>query len=219
MDADLKAIIRQIDQDDWIHEAIHRHRGLRVMRQDPWECLTGFILSSFNNIPRLTGMLNVLADRFGEEGRFPGPESLARVSERVLRHCGLGFRAPYIRQAAQAVASGRIDLEKLYELEDGALREALLAIPGVGEKVVECVMLFAYQRFSAFPVDVWIGRVMRQRYFPRRRKVTDTQIREFARAHFGPLCGWAQQYLYCLARGVGGAKVSLEAMLPSEPIS
>lgn len=262
LDLDLPAIARQIDVDPIIHNALGRYPGLRVIRQDPWECAASFMLSAYNNIPRLTAMLDTLASGFGrslaparervrsrsvravrrdswtkyaartsklthsapgqglgaylaaagpgpavplpERGMarpnsFPGPEVLAGVSERALRSCGLGYRAPYLRGMAQMVASGRTDLERLRALEDEELRRALLALPGIGEKVVECVMLFAYGRTSAFPVDVWIGRAMRGWYF-RRRKVSDRRIREFARKRFGPYCGWAQQYLYGLAR-------------------
>ena len=119
---------------------------------------------------------------------------------RALRTCGLGYRAPYLRETARQVASGRADLEGWKRLEDGQLRERLLGLPGVGEKVAECVMLFGYGRESAFPVDVWIGRAMRAWYF-RGRKVTDRRLREFALRHFGPECGWAQQHLFCAARG------------------
>ena len=257
LDANLREIARQIDVDEIIHDALGRYWGLRVIRQDPWECLASFILSSFNNIPRLTHMIEALTLRFGEpvEGprsgvgfavraapqrgvalyrrprspqpfgsqgnharsafeacsthtpsvgqlhrrRFPSAERLAKVPERALRNCGLGFRAPYLKAAARAVTSGKFSLRSLDRLEDEPLRRALCEIPGVGEKVVECVMLFSYGRAAAFPVDVWIGRSMRAWYF-RRRKVTDRQIREFARKHFGPNCGWAQQYLYCCAR-------------------
>ncbi len=133
--------------------------------------------------------------------RFPRPEVLARASERALRNCGLGFRAPYLKLAAAAVAQGKVDLEGLRGLEGEGLRRALLAVLGVGEKVAECVMLFAYQRQEAFPVDVWIGRAMRRWYF-RGRRVSDRKIRAFALKHFGRRCGWAQQYLYCLAKEV-----------------
>jgi len=133
--------------------------------------------------------------------RFPSAERLAEMSQRTLRNCGLGFRAPYLKAAAQAVVDGTADLEKWRALKDEALRRRLLTIPGVGEKVVECVMLFAFGRESAFPVDVWIGRAMREWYF-KHRHVTDWQIREFALKHFGPQCGWAQQYLYCQARSL-----------------
>ncbi len=214
LDLDLPAITRQIDVDPVIHEALRRYPGLRVIRQDPWECAASFMLSAYNNIPRLTQMIETLALRFGEKADgvrpffdkkgltpfgFPRPEVLAKVSEWVLRTFGLGYRAPYLKGMAQAVASGRADLERWRALEDEELRSALLSLPGIGEKVVECVMLFAYGRTAAFPVDVWIGRAMRAWYF-RRRKVSDKRIREFARKHFGSYCGWAQQYLYCLAR-------------------
>ncbi len=200
LDLDLPALARQIDLDEVIHAALARHWGLRVIRQDPWECLASFILSSYNNILRLSGMLDRLAQEFGSAQRsFPAPEALAQVPIRALRACGLGYRAPYLKAAAERVALGRADLEGWRRLEDDALREKLLTIPGVGEKVVECVMLFAYGRASAFPVDVWIGRAVRRWYF-RGRRVTDRRIREFARRHFGPFCGWAQQYLYCAAR-------------------
>ncbi len=280
LDLDYGEITRQIDVDPIIHEALESYWGLRVLRQDPWECLASFILSSFNNIPRLSGMLERLAIRFGEPAeathrgwdlvtrgqdtpapgvpsahrssapawrphsvlgralprppkdvadsgtmparpaevrsgnppsrgpvpplayRFPRPEVLASVSEKALRHCGLGYRAPYLKAAAEAVASSRLDLARLNDLDDETLRNKLLTIPGVGEKVVECVMLFGFARASAFPVDVWIGRWMRARYFSRDAKVTGRQIRAFSYRHFGPYCGWAQQFLYCRARGV-----------------
>ncbi|MDO8729715.1 MAG: DNA glycosylase [Candidatus Omnitrophota bacterium] len=214
LETDLPAVTGEFDVDPAIHEALRRYPGLRVIRQDPWECAASFMLSAYNNIPRLTGMLDQLSCRFASPrggdslalpsrrlglNPFPRPEVLAKVSERVLRNCGLGYRAPYLKAMAQAVASTRMDLERLRALEDEGLRRALLTLPGIGEKVVECVMLFAYGRGAAFPVDVWIGRAMRGWYF-RRRKVSDKKIREFARKHFGPYCGWAQQYLYCLAR-------------------
>lgn len=226
LDTDLPALRREVDVDPVIHEALRRTPGLRVVRQDPWECAASFMLSAYNNIPRLSGMLKTLSQRFGELGRsperaghggagerpavptspvggeahsFPRARVLANVSERALRACGLGYRAPYLKAVAEKVASGEVDLEKLGRLEDEELRRVLLALPGIGEKVAECVMLFGYGRTAAFPVDVWIGRLMRERYF-RRRKVSDKKIREFARKHFGRYCGWAQQYLYCLAR-------------------
>ena len=234
---DLKTVAAQIDRDAFIHGALERFRGLRVIRQSPWECAASFLLSSCNNIPRLTGMIDRLCARYGPsvtgpvvEGRsppsvlgpsassgpagaaakaspsappvtcgFPPPEIVAKVSERALRNLGLGYRAPHLRAAAQAVASGRADLERWRGMEEEELRRALQTIPGVGEKVAECVLLFAYGRCAAFPVDVWIGRVMRGRYF-RGRNVPDRKIRSFARRYFGPWCGWAQQYLYCAAR-------------------
>jgi N-glycosylase/DNA lyase len=134
---------------------------------------------------------------------------LARVPEKELRACGLGYRAPYLKAAAQ-MASGTLDLEKLKRLDDDGLREALMTIPGIGEKVVECVMLFGYGRDSAFPVDVWIARSMRRWYF-RNRKTPDATIRAFARKHFGPRCGWAQQYLFHYSRAIGRQGIELSS--------
>lgn len=209
LDFDVAGMTQEIGVDPLIRQAIRSHSGLRIIRQDPWECTIGFVLSAYNNIVRLTGMVNKLSARFSDAPEpnlawrpFPSAEVLARVPERTLRACGLGFRAPYVRQAAQMVAGGEADLEGWRKLDDDALRAALITLPGVGEKVAECIMLFAYQRYSAFPVDVWIGRAMRAWYFPR-RKVADRDIRAFARKHFGPNCGWAQQYLYCYARNAG----------------
>ncbi len=205
---DLTRLARQIDVDPIIHQALSSCWGVRILRQDPWECLASFILSSFNNIPRLKGMLERLSAVFGEPAgvshRFPRPEVLAAASERVLRHCGLGYRAPYIKEAARRVALRRAPLDRWGSLEDEPLRQALLTLPGVGEKVVECVLLFAFGREGAFPVDVWIGRAMRRWYF-RGRRVTDREVRAFARRHFGPRCGWAQQYLYHWAREARGS--------------
>lgn len=220
IDADLPAILRGIDVDPHIHAAIAAHRGLRIIRQEPWECLASFILSAFNNIPRLTGMIERLSERYGERADavgpgtrwylaptcpFPRPEALAGVTEGTLRACGLGYRAGNLRKTAREVASGRADLEAWRRLEDAELRERLLGLPGVGQKVMECVMLFGYARASAFPVDVWIRRAMERGYF-RGKRVTDRRIREFARRHFGPECGWAQQYLFCRARSKIGTR-------------
>ncbi|MCM8794664.1 MAG: hypothetical protein NC819_02535 [Candidatus Omnitrophica bacterium] len=231
LDVDLPVLARGIDVDPVIHEALHAVWGLRLIRQDPWECTAAFILSAYNNIVRLTGMLDRLVLRYGtgcppthrsnrpseavltpafSRARppsadtpslyaFPTAERLAAVPEKELRTCGLGYRAPYLKAAARLHASGAMDPAKLMKLENDALRETLLEVPGIGEKVVECVMLFGYGRESAFPVDVWIGRAMRRWYF-RNRKVPDKKIRLFARKHFGPRCGWAQQYLYHVAR-------------------
>jgi N-glycosylase/DNA lyase len=200
LDVDLDTVARSIAVDPIIRRALKAHWGLRIIRQDPWECLVSFILSQFNNIPRLIGMLRRLIQHFGEP--FPRPEQLASASDRTLRGLGLGFRAAYLKATAKEVAMGRADLKRWQDWEDEALRLALMTLPGVGEKVADCIMLFAYGRTSAFPVDVWIKRAMRRWYFPHQH-VTDRKIRAFARRHFGPWCGWAQQYLFCHIRADG----------------
>jgi N-glycosylase/DNA lyase len=131
---------------------------------------------------------------------FPSPQRIARASENQLRECRLGYRAKNLRATAQLVSSGECDLELWSTLPDSGLRTNLCELPGVGAKIANCVMLFAYERLRAFPIDVWIERVLRQHYFPRRKKMTAQQLREFCETYFGEHGGYAQQYLFHHAR-------------------
>jgi N-glycosylase/DNA lyase len=135
---------------------------------------------------------------------FPSAERLAGASEEELRACALGYRAKNLLATARRVEVGAADLESWRNLPDDELRARLCELPGVGVKVANCVMLFAYERLRAFPIDVWIERVLRQQYFPRRKKITAGQLREFCDNYFGDHGGYAQQYLFHHARQ-GGA--------------
>lgn len=132
--------------------------------------------------------------------QFPSAARLERSSERELRECALGYRAKNLLATARRVASGEANLEDWSKLPDEELRARLCDLPGVGPKVANCVMLFAYERLRAFPIDVWIERVLRQTYFPRRKKVTSGQLRDFCDEYFGEHGGYAQQYLFHHAR-------------------
>jgi N-glycosylase/DNA lyase len=125
---------------------------------------------------------------------FPGPEVLARASERRLRSLGLGYRAPYLNATARRVAEGGLSLAHLRRVEYGLAKRALLGCDGVGDKVADCVALFGCEKYEAFPIDVWMRRVMR--YYFRHRKLTPKRVHEYARRHFGRYAGYAQQYLY-----------------------
>src|SRR5207248_5238591 len=125
---------------------------------------------------------------------------LAKNSERELRKCAVGYRAAHLLATARLVDSGEVDLDEWQVLSDTDLRKNLCELPGVGAKIASCVMLFAYERLRAFPIDVWIERVLRQHYFPRRKKVTAQQLREFSETYFGEHGGYAQQYLFHHAR-------------------
>src|SRR4029077_8994887 len=114
--------------------------------------------------------------------------------------CALGYRARNLLMTARLVSSGKADLKEWSALPDADLREKLCALPGVGMKVANCVMLFAYERLRAFPIDVWIERVLKQQYFPRQKTVTELRLREFSEAYFGEHGGYAQQYLFHHAR-------------------
>lgn len=131
---------------------------------------------------------------------FPSPQWLAQSSEKELRECALGYRARNLLATARLVASGATDLEACSLLSDVELRETLCDFPGVGAKVANCVMLFAYERLRAFPIDVWIERVLKEKYFPGERKVVPQRLRAFCESYFGEYGGYAQQYLFHHAR-------------------
>jgi len=131
------------------------------------------------------------------------PERLARCKEADLRACKMGFRAPYLLETARAVAGGQFDLPKLAGLPMEMARAELMNLPGVGRKIADCVLLFAYGFPTAFPVDVWVMKALKQLYFPRRRKVNLRWLHRFSEEHFGPHGGYAQQYLFHYMRMKG----------------
>jgi N-glycosylase/DNA lyase len=131
---------------------------------------------------------------------FPSARRLSESSESELRKCALGYRAKNLLATARLVGSGEVDLDAWSTLSDADLREKLCALPGVGAKIANCVMLFAYERLRAFPIDVWIERVLREKYFPPKGKATVQRLREFSETYFGKHGGYAQQYLFHYAR-------------------
>ena len=131
---------------------------------------------------------------------FPTAERIAATSEKELQECALGYRAKNLLATARLIANGDVDLEKLAALSDADLRARLCELPGVGAKVANCVMLFAYERLRAFPIDVWIERVLREKYFPRARKLNAARLGAFTEGYFGNHGGYAQQYLFHHAR-------------------
>lgn len=192
-------------EDEALQTATRACAGLRLLRQEPWECLASFICSSSKQIVQIQQIIALLAQRFGEPLPVPGGHEpawsfpsfarLAEVSEAELRECKLGFRAPYLRGTAQKLAAGEVDLARVTGLSLDEARAELLKLPGVGPKIADCVLLFGYGFPEAFPVDVWIMKALRRHYFPR-RKVKPERLRRFIRSHFGPQAGYAQQYLF-----------------------
>jgi N-glycosylase/DNA lyase len=196
--------------------------GLRIIRQPKWECLATFICSSMKQVAHIRQISKALRERFGvarkacpEPGRridnyvvhtFPSAARLAKSSEGELRKCALGYRAKNLLATARLVSSGTADLEAWSSLSDANLRANLCDLPGVGAKVANCVMLFAYERLRAFPIDVWIERVLRQQYFPRNKRIATRQLRTFSENYFGEHGGYAQQYLFHHARMNKNAK-------------
>ena len=220
-ETDLAAILKTFPDDEPMNTAVACCPGLRLLRQEPWECLASFILSATKQIVQIRQIVALLCERFGEpcEGgadgtptrlrrdiaaprSFPTPQRIATATEAQLRACKMGFRAPSLLNAARQVAGGKLDLEKIRTLDYAAARAELMTLRGVGRKIADCVLLFAYGFDAAFPVDVWIERALQELYFPRRR-AGEKRLRQFAATHFGPHAGYAQQYLFHYMRTRG----------------
>ena len=214
LDHPLNDICASFPDDPIMNAARTDCRGLRIIRQPLWECLATFLTSSMKQVTHIRQISRALRQRFGEKKEiggdeifsFPSPGRLARTSENELRKCGLGYRARNLLETAKVVASGQADLDSWNPLPDRKLRKQLCELPGVGMKVANCVMLFAFERIAAFPIDVWIERVLREKYFVRKRKVTGQMLADFAANYFGVHGGYAQQYLFHHARMTGKRK-------------
>ncbi len=192
--------------------------GMRIFRQPLWECIATFITSSMKQVAHISQMSHALRERFGTrlewQGQavfsYPAPEQLAGAREEEIRACGLGYRAAHLLATARRISGGGFALRDLLSSGDEDARKALCSLPGVGEKVANCVLLFGLGRLAAVPVDVWIARILREVYFRGRRKPTAGQMREFAARHFGPYAGYAQQYLFHHARATWGRSGSVD---------
>src|SRR5215470_4049280 len=220
LDHPLAEICASFPNDPVMNAARDFCRGLRVIRQPKWECLATFICSSMKQVIHIRQISLALRERFGialkadlPEDRssgadsclvhtFPSAERLAKSSEKELRKCALGYRAAHLLATARLVDSGEADLDAWQVLSDAELHHQLCELPGVGAKIANCVMLFAYERLRAFPIDVWIERVLRHHYFPRARKSNMSRLREFSEGYFGEHGGYAQQYLFHYARAI-----------------
>ena len=205
LNVNLPEIISTFPDDEPMRTAAAACEGLRLLRQDPWECLASFILSSTKQIVQIQQIVALLCHRFGERVivpagsepafAFPTFARVAQASEAELRECKMGFRAPYLFATAKMLAAKEIDLEKLRQCPVSEARGELLKFPGVGNKIADCVLLFAYGFQEAFPVDVWVMKALRALYFPKRR-VKLKRLQKFSKSHFGVNAGYAQQYLF-----------------------
>lgn len=196
---DYLALQRHFSKDPVMTRALVYGHGIRILRQDIWESLITFILSQQNNIPRIKSIVASLCGHFGEPiafrdktyHAFPTAKRLAGLALEELSVINAGFRAKYVLEAAKRVTAGEIDLGAVQAMDTARGREELLKIKGVGPKVADCVLLFGAGKMDAFPVDVWIGRVIGTLY----------DKAEFHPDLFGEFCGVAQQYLFYYGRG------------------
>ncbi|MBS7620903.1 DNA repair protein, partial [Candidatus Bathyarchaeota archaeon] len=211
-----------ITKDGHIGEAVKALKGLRILRQDPWECLISYMCATHINIPAIKRMLHNLSRRFGEKTMldshamyvFPTAEKLAKVSLQQLARCGLGYRAQYVHEAAKKVASRELEIEELKKEDYESARKRLLTLKGVGLKVADCVALFSLEKLEAFPVDVWMKRVIIRHYADHfekefiekillKKSLTRADYEKlslFGRRYFGVYAGYAQEYLFHFER-------------------
>jgi len=215
LDIDLGAVLASIDCDPFIHESIAKNRGLRLVRQPPWECTVSYICSTNSNIPTIRRRIASIAEKYGNplefEGRtryaFPRPEPISCGGHDGLTECKLGYRQPYVFGTSCIVTDEKAWEEKIQRLPYEEARKELMKLHGVGPKAADCILLFAFQKYEAFPVDVWIRRIMQQHYLPELGMDTPLTsreyelVRQFAREHFGNFCGYAQEYLYAAREG------------------
>ncbi len=193
--------------DEFMKESIEFGSGIRILRQDLWECIISFIISANNNIPRIKKIIERISKEYGKkiefEGKefyeFPTPEELSKASIEDLRLLGTGFRDKRIYNTTKMILKKEVDLDKIMSLENTQdMRNELLKLDGVGPKVADCILLFALKRLDVFPIDVWVRRVMNDLYIHNEieEKVNKVELQKLAEAKFGNLAGMAQQYLF-----------------------
>jgi N-glycosylase/DNA lyase len=215
---DLSKISSQISKDEHIKSAVEAFKGLRILRQNPWECLISYICATYKNIQAIKLMLSNLSKKFGDKicfdgydfYTFPTPERLPKATAKELAKCGLGYRAKYVSATAKMVYENGFEFKSLGKIAYEKVKEELLNFPGVGLKVADCVLLFSLGKLEAFPVDVWIKRVILKYYashFPNefirkisgKKSLTSSEYERlslFGRRYFGKYAGYAQEYLY-----------------------
>ncbi len=214
---DYDEIKKELSKDPILAEAIEFGEGIRILNQEPFEMVISFITSANNQIPRIKKSIELMSKHYGEKIKtdenfsgleyysFPTSEGLSKArSEDLKEVCKVGFRGERIVETANIIAKGELDLNSIYNLTRDEGKELLMTLPGVGPKVSDCILLFAFNKDDAFPVDVWVKRVMEHFYLKE-----DTNVKLIG-SHgariFGRLAGFAQQYLFYYARELGIGK-------------
>jgi N-glycosylase/DNA lyase len=222
LDDDIKEIFEEISHDLLICRLAKTYPGLRLIRQEPHQCLFSFVCASNTNIPMIRRMLYNMTRKFGKHKKvdgmdfftFPSAAAINRASVNELRDCGLGYRTKAIKAVAHAITSGRLDFDLLKKTSYYESKEELLQVYGIGNKIADCVLLFSLEKLDAFPIDVWIARALATHYsWLYKSKFHDKiaphqyeQLSDGARRYFGKYAGYAQQYLYYHTRQAAGKK-------------
>ncbi len=212
---DLDKIIKSISKDKIVKDAVKKYAGLRIIQQEPFQCLVSFIVSSNSNMQKIKISLENISKKFGTKVEFQNkefflfPESrrLADASINEITSCGVGYRAKFIKEASKMVVSEKIDFKYLKKLNYHDAKENLNQIPGVGNKVADCIMLFSLNKLESFPLDRWMIRILEKYYSEKfqlnTKSITEKQyntLHEKIVKHFGPYAGYAQQFLFKMER-------------------
>jgi N-glycosylase/DNA lyase len=213
----LEKIIKSISKDKTVKIAVKKFQGLRILRQDPFQCLISFIISSNSNIPKIKNNLEKISKKFGKKIKFhdqefflfPNPKKLAKASINEITSCGVGYRAKFIKEAAKIIDKKEIDFDYLKKCDYQDAKENICQIPGVGNKVADCVLLFSLEKLEAVPLDRWIIRIL-EKYYKKKFKINTKTITEKQYSilhkkivnHFGPFAGYSQQFLFKMEREI-----------------
>lgn len=214
-DDNLEKILKSISRDEVTKQAMKKYCGLRLIRQEPFQCLISFIVSSNSNIQKIKSTLENICKKFGrrvffedkEFFLFPEPKALANASLQEIKNCGAGYRSKFIIKASEMVYSKEINLERLKNCQYEEAKKILLGIPGVGNKVADCVLLFSLEKIEAFPLDRWMIRIL-EKYYPQLfdspvKTLTDKRyelLHEKIINYFGSYAGYSQQFLFKMER-------------------
>ena len=211
----MQEIIKSISKDETVKKSVKQYKGLRIFKQDPFQCMISFIISSNSNIQKIKNSLEKISKKFGKKVKiqnkefflFPKPEKLANASIEEIKKCGVGYRAPFIKQASKMIILKKINFEYLEKCNYDEAKKNICLIPGVGNKVADCILLFSLNKLEAFPLDTWMIKILEKYYsneFKIETKTITTKqydiLHEKIVNYFGPYCGYAQQFLFKMER-------------------
>jgi len=211
----MQEIIKSISKDETVKKSVKQYEGLRIFKQDPFQCMISFIISSNSNIQKIKNSLEKISKKFGKKVKiqnkefflFPKPEKLANASIEEIKKCGVGYRAPFIKQASKMIVLKKINFEYLEKCDYQEAKKNICLIPGVGNKVADCILLFSLNKLEAFPLDTWMIKIL-EKYYSNQfnietKTITEKQyqiLHEKIVNYFGPYCGYAQQFLFKMER-------------------
>ena len=211
----MQEIIKSISKDEIVKKSVKQYVGLRIFKQDPFQCMISFIISSNSNIQKIKSSLEKISKKFGKKVKiqnkefflFPKPEKLANASIEEIKKCGVGYRAPFIKQASKMIVLKKINFKYLEKCDYQEAKKNICVIPGIGNKVADCILLFSLNKLEAFPLDTWMIKIL-EKYYSNQfnietKTITEKQyqiLHEKIVNYFGPYCGYAQQFLFKMER-------------------